>query len=57
MRGAIFLGERRLQLVEFPDPAPGPGEVIVEIKASGMSAAISSSIARPAVLLRLGSER
>jgi threonine dehydrogenase-like Zn-dependent dehydrogenase len=36
MRGVIFLGERRLQLAEFPDPAPGPGEVIVEIKASGM---------------------
>jgi len=36
MRGVIFLGERKLQLAEFPDPAPGPDEVIVEIKASGM---------------------
>ena len=36
MRGVTFLGERKLQLAEFPDPAPGPHDVIVEIKASGM---------------------
>jgi threonine dehydrogenase-like Zn-dependent dehydrogenase len=36
MRGVTFLGERKLALPEFPDPAPGPREVIVEIKASGM---------------------
>ena len=36
MRGVIFLGERKLQLAEFPDPAPGPREVVVEIKASGL---------------------
>lgn len=36
MKGAVFIGERQLELREFPDPVPGPGEVIVEIKASGM---------------------
>jgi threonine dehydrogenase-like Zn-dependent dehydrogenase len=36
MRGVTFLGERQLQLAQFPDPTPGPHEVIVEIKASGM---------------------
>jgi threonine dehydrogenase-like Zn-dependent dehydrogenase len=36
MRGVIFLGERKLQLQEFSDPTPGPHDVIVEIKASGM---------------------
>jgi threonine dehydrogenase-like Zn-dependent dehydrogenase len=36
MRGVTFLGERKLQLMEFPDPAPGPHDVVVEIKASGM---------------------
>src|ERR1700720_3114284 len=36
MRGVTFLGERKLELAEFPDPAPGPHDVIVEIKASGM---------------------
>ena len=36
MRGVVFLGDRRLELREFPDPTPGPGEVVIEIKASGM---------------------
>ena len=36
MRGVVFLGERRLELREFPDPTPGPGEVVFAIKASGM---------------------
>jgi threonine dehydrogenase-like Zn-dependent dehydrogenase len=36
MRGVIFLGERKLQLAEFSDPTPGPQDVIIEIKASGM---------------------
>jgi threonine dehydrogenase-like Zn-dependent dehydrogenase len=36
MRGVTFLGERKLQLAEFPDPAPGPRDVVVAIKASGM---------------------
>ena len=36
MRGVVFLGERKLELQEFPDPSPGPGEVVLAIKASGM---------------------
>jgi D-arabinose 1-dehydrogenase-like Zn-dependent alcohol dehydrogenase len=36
MRGVTFLGERKLQLTEFPDPVLGSRDVIVEIKASGM---------------------
>jgi threonine dehydrogenase-like Zn-dependent dehydrogenase len=36
MRGVIFFGERKLQVAEFPDPAPGAHDVVVEIKASGM---------------------
>ena len=36
MRGVVFLGDRRLELAEFADPEPGPGEVVLEIKASGM---------------------
>jgi threonine dehydrogenase-like Zn-dependent dehydrogenase len=27
MRGVTFLGDRKLQLAEFPDPAPGPHDV------------------------------
>jgi 2-desacetyl-2-hydroxyethyl bacteriochlorophyllide A dehydrogenase len=36
MRAVVFLGDRQLELQEFPDPTPGPGEVVLEIKASGM---------------------
>src|SRR5207248_9716269 len=36
MRGVVFLGNRKLELREFSDPTPGPGEVVVAIKASGM---------------------
>ena len=36
MRGVTFLGNRKLELAEFPDPTPGPGEVVLAIKASGM---------------------
>src|SRR5438128_12391462 len=36
MRGIVFLGERKLEIQEFPDPTPGPGEVVIAIKASGM---------------------
>ncbi len=36
MRGVVFLGDRSLELREFPDPTPGPREVVVEIRASGM---------------------
>ena len=36
MRGVVFTGEREIELMEFPDPTPGPGEVVVEMKASGM---------------------
>ena len=36
MKAVVFLGDRELELREFPDPAPGPGEAVIEIKASGM---------------------
>ncbi len=36
MRGVVFLGGRKLEFQDFPDPAPGLGEVVLEIKASGM---------------------
>jgi threonine dehydrogenase-like Zn-dependent dehydrogenase len=36
MKAAVFLGEKQLELMDWPDPTPGPDEVIVEIKASGM---------------------
>jgi 2-desacetyl-2-hydroxyethyl bacteriochlorophyllide A dehydrogenase len=35
MKGVVFLGDRKLELRDFPDPTPGPRDVVVEIKASG----------------------
>src|SRR5919202_5136667 len=36
MKGVVFLGDRKLEIRDFPDPTPGPDEVVLEIKASGM---------------------
>jgi len=36
MKGVVFLGDRKVELRTFPDPAPGFGEVVVQMKASGM---------------------
>lgn len=36
MKGVIFAGDRRVEIRDFEDPTPGPGEVVLEIKASGM---------------------
>src|SRR5215207_7316259 len=36
MKGVVLAGDRRVEILDFPDPAPGPGEVVIEIKASGM---------------------
>jgi hypothetical protein len=31
MKGVVFLGDRKLELREFPDPTPDPRDVILEI--------------------------
>ncbi len=36
MKAITFPGDRQLDIIELPDPTPGPGEVVLEIKASGM---------------------
>jgi threonine dehydrogenase-like Zn-dependent dehydrogenase len=36
MRGVSFSGNRQIDHVTIPDPTPGPGEVVLEMKASGM---------------------
>jgi hypothetical protein len=33
MRGAVFLGNRQIEIRNFPDPAPGPGEVVIRMRA------------------------
>lgn len=36
MRGVIFKGDRVIAIESFDDPTPGPDEVVLEMKASGM---------------------
>ncbi len=36
MKGVAFLGDRKIEFLDVPEPTPGPGEVVLEIKASGM---------------------
>jgi len=36
MKGVVFTGKRNVELMTFEDPTPGSGEVVLEIKASGM---------------------
>ncbi len=36
MRAVVFMGDRELAFMDFEDPSPGPGEVVIEMKASGM---------------------
>ena len=36
MQGVVFLGDRRAEVREFPNPEPGPGEVVVQLKAGGL---------------------
>jgi D-arabinose 1-dehydrogenase-like Zn-dependent alcohol dehydrogenase len=36
MRGVTFPGDRQVGILNFPDPTPGPGEVVLEMRASGM---------------------
>ena len=47
MQGVVFTGERELELMKFPDPTPGPGEVVVEMKASGMCGSDLHQYRRP----------
>jgi D-arabinose 1-dehydrogenase-like Zn-dependent alcohol dehydrogenase len=47
MRGVVFMGEREIKLMDFPDPTPGPGEVVVEMKASGMCGSDLHQYRRP----------
>ena len=47
MRGVVFTGDRTLETMNFPDPTPGPGEVVLEMKASGMCGSDLHQYRRP----------
>jgi threonine dehydrogenase-like Zn-dependent dehydrogenase len=47
MHGVVFTGDRELELMQFPDPTPGFGEVVLEMKASGMCGSDLKHYRRP----------
>ncbi len=47
MRGVVFTGDRQLELMQFPDPAPDADDVIIEMKASGMCGSDLHQYRRP----------
>ena len=55
MHGVVFPGERAVETMTFPDPTPGPGEVVLEMKASGMCGSDLHQYRRPKNVPRTGS--
>lgn len=47
MRGIVFRGDCTVDFMSVPDPTPGPGEVVLEIKASGMCGSDLHTYRRP----------
>jgi threonine dehydrogenase-like Zn-dependent dehydrogenase len=47
MKGVVFEGDREIGWHDFPDPEPGPGEVVLEMKASGMCGSDLKPYRRP----------
>jgi threonine dehydrogenase-like Zn-dependent dehydrogenase len=47
MRGLVFAGNRQVELQDFPDPVPGPGEVVVAMRASGICGSDLNLYRRP----------
>jgi len=36
MHGVVFTGDKEVEIRTLPDPRPGPGEVVIAMKASGL---------------------
>ncbi|MFN2463303.1 MAG: zinc-binding dehydrogenase [Candidatus Dormibacteria bacterium] len=49
MRGAVLPGERRVELRNYEVPVPGPGQVLVRTRASGLCGSDLRAIYRPSV--------
>ena len=47
MKGVVFTGGRELELMQFGDPSPGPHDVVIEMKASGMCGSDLHQYRRP----------
>ena len=48
MKAVYFTGDRKVEVAQTPDPTPGPGEVVLEIKASGMCGSDLHTLRAPA---------
>ena len=48
MRGAVLLGNRQIEVRDFPDPEPGPKQVVVHMRASGLCGSELHSLYQPA---------
>jgi len=48
MQGIAFLGDRKVELATVPDPVPGIGEVVLQMKASGICGTDLMLYRRPA---------
>jgi threonine dehydrogenase-like Zn-dependent dehydrogenase len=57
MKGITFTGNRTLDVMNFPDPAPGPRDVILEIKASGMCGTDLGAYRSPTGRVAVGVQR
>lgn len=53
MKAVVFLGEDKLEVRDYPNPTPGPDEVVIRVKASGMCGSDLHHLHGP---LRSGSE-
>jgi len=49
MRGVVFLGDSKVTLKDFPDPKPGPNEVVVKVKAATICGSDLHLFRRPKV--------
>jgi threonine dehydrogenase-like Zn-dependent dehydrogenase len=48
MKGVVFPGDRKVDFIDVKDPEPGPLDVIIEMKASGMCGTDLQNYRRPA---------
>jgi threonine dehydrogenase-like Zn-dependent dehydrogenase len=48
MQGVVFLGDRQVEVREFPRPRPGPGEVLVQMKRAAICGSDLHAYRRPA---------
>lgn len=49
MRGVVFVGDQRVEVLDFPDPTPGPRDVVLRIDASGVCGSDLHTFKRAAV--------